>query len=39
MNVRGIKSCRDDLDEFEARLSLSPVRILALGPKLCLPVT
>lgn len=27
-----IESSRADLDEFESRLSLSPVRVLALGP-------
>lgn len=32
MNVRKIESIRADLDEFESQLSLSPVRVLALGP-------
>lgn len=32
MNVRKIESSRADLDEFESRLSLSPVRVLALDP-------
>lgn len=34
MNVRKIESRRADLDEFESRLSLSLVRVLALGPNL-----
>lgn len=32
MNVRKIESSRADLDGFESRRSLSPVRVLALGP-------